>query len=164
VCIKDVPPGGFLAYDYGKSFFTKFTCRCGATKCRGMKAGETDEKAEKKTKKQLISEAKSRVQRDRKFLQSVIESEKDRLYLTGPFIPGSDADKMEMVAAGPQERYRDESRGIFLWRNVRAGADFSSRYWRSVARKRGNKKMRKNIMYSLHRQVDRIDVISFVRG
>ena len=164
VCIKDVPPGGFLAYDYGKNFFTKFTCRCGATNCRGMKAGETDEKTEKKTKKQLISEAKSRVQRDKRFLQSVIASEKDRLYLTGPLIPGSDADKIEMVAGGPQERYRDESRGIFLWRNARAGADFSSRYWRSVARKRGDKKMRKNVMYSLPCQVDQINVISFVRG
>ena len=168
VCIRDEPPGGFLSYDY--QFDTqhgeKFTCRCGAANCRGtMKGGKaTEEKAgEKKTKKQLLLEAKARVQRDKKFLLGVIASEKDRLHLTGPFVPGSDADKAEMVAGGPQERYRHESRGVFLWRNARAGTDFSSRYWRSVYRKRGDRKPRMSL-YSLCLQVDTVDVISLVNG
>jgi hypothetical protein len=167
VCIRDEPPGGFLSYDY--QFDTqhdeKFTCRCGAANFRGtMKGGKaTEEKAgEKKTKKQLLLEA-NRVQRDKKFLLGVIASEKDRLHLTGPFVPGSDADKAEMVAGGPQEWYRHESRGVFLWRNARAGADFSSRYWRSVYRKRGDRKPRMSLS-SLCRQVDTVDVISLVNG
>jgi hypothetical protein len=166
VCIRDVPPGGFLSYDYqfDTRFGDKFICRCGAENCRGtMKGGKTEEKAEKKTKKQLLLEAKARVQRDKKFLQGVMASEKDRLHLTGPFVPGSDADKAEMVAGGPQERYRHESRGIFLWRNARAGADFSSRYWKSVSRKRGEVKMRKSL-YSLSCEADAVDAISFVKG
>mmetsp|Transcript_38508 Transcript_38508/g.81016 ORF Transcript_38508/g.81016 Transcript_38508/m.81016 type:complete len:1036 (-) Transcript_38508:287-3394(-) len=168
VCIKDVPPGGFLSYDY--KFDTqhgeKFICRCGAENCCGTMegAGKIEEKiVEKKTKKQLLLEAKARVQRDKKFLQGVIASEKERLYLTGPFVPGVDAEKAEMVAGGPQERYRNEARGIFLWRNAVAGADFSSRYWRYVARKKGVGKQMQNLI-SQCGQLDPVDVVSLVKG
>mmetsp|Transcript_39159 Transcript_39159/g.71748 ORF Transcript_39159/g.71748 Transcript_39159/m.71748 type:complete len:163 (+) Transcript_39159:433-921(+) len=78
--------------------------------------------------KKLLLEAKARVQRDKKFLQSVVASEKERLYLTGPFVLGADAEMTEMVAGGPKEKHRPEAQGIFLWRNASAGSDFSSRY------------------------------------
>mmetsp|Transcript_5579 Transcript_5579/g.10006 ORF Transcript_5579/g.10006 Transcript_5579/m.10006 type:complete len:841 (+) Transcript_5579:197-2719(+) len=157
VCIKDVPPGGFLCYDY--QFDTqhgeKFICRCGAENCCGtMKgAGKTEDKvAEKKTKKQLLSEAKARVQRDKKFLQCVYASEKDRLYLTGPVVPGADTEKAEMVAGGPKERYRREAGGIFLWRNANA-----------VARKKGERRSRQNLAFQCC-QLGTIDVVPFVKG
>ena len=113
VCIKEVPPGGFLCYDY--QFDTqhgeKFICQCGAENCCGTMQGRKgeDKIVDKKLKKQLLSEAKSRVQRDKKFLQSIFASEKDRLYLTGPFVPGVDTEKAEMVAGGPREKYRREA-------------------------------------------------------
>ena len=170
VCIKDVAPGGFLCYDY--QFDTqhgeKFICRCGATNCRGtMKGGKADDdnKEEKKTKKQQLSEAKARIQRDKKFLQSVYESEKERLHLTGPLVPGAEnAETAEMVAGGPKERYRLEAQEarIFLWRNARAGGDFSSRYWRSVACKKGGKKSKQNLA-SRCQQLGNVDVISVMK-
>jgi hypothetical protein len=162
VCIRDVPPGGFLSYDY--QFENQFTCRCGAANCRGtMKGGKAEEKTEKKSKKQLLLEAKARVQRDKKFLLGVIASEAERLHLTGPFLPGSNPDEGEMVAGGPQERYRHERWGIFLWRNARAGGEFSSRYWKYVSRKRDGRKTRKSLL-SLRTKVDPVDVISSVTG
>jgi len=134
VCIKDVPPGGFLSYDY--QFDTKdgdkFICRCGAANCRGtMKGGKNGEEddAQKKTKKQLLAEAKARIKRDKQFLLDLQASEKERLNLTGPFVPGEDKEKAEAVAAGPNECYRQEvqENRTFLWRNARIGGDYSSR-------------------------------------
>mmetsp|Transcript_21263 Transcript_21263/g.44351 ORF Transcript_21263/g.44351 Transcript_21263/m.44351 type:complete len:937 (+) Transcript_21263:168-2978(+) len=176
ICIKDVPPGGFLCYDY--QFDTqhgeKFICRCGAKNCRGsMKgaSGKTTEDVaaakEKKSKKQLLSEAKARVQRDKKFLQGVYASEKDRLYLTGPFVPGVDAEKTEMVAGGPKERYRREARGVFLWRNANVGGDFSARYWKLMARKSGEKRAKpksQNLAFQCRHLEMTVDVVSVVKG
>lgn len=171
VCIKDVPPGGFLSYDY--QFDTqngeKFICRCGAPNCRGSMKGGSGKTAEdnvgreKKSKKQLLLEAKARVQRDKKFLQSVNESEKDRLHLTGQFVPGADAEAAEMVASGPQERYRREAWGLFLWRNAYAGGDFSSRYWKFVDRKNGKRKRRQNLALRCGK-LGTVDVISIIKG
>lgn len=165
VCIKDVPPGGFLCYDY--QFDTqhgeKFVCRCGAKSCRGtMKGGKTDEKVEeKKTKKQLLSEAKARKQRDKKFLQNLFATEGERLHLTGQFLPGTDPEKAETVAAGPKDKDREQALGVFLWRNAKVGANFSSRYWRSLAKKKGKK--RQNLAARRSR-LGAVDVISSVEG
>ncbi|KAL7537178.1 hypothetical protein ACHAXR_010375 [Thalassiosira sp. AJA248-18] len=167
VCIKDVPAGGFLSYDY--QFDTqngdKFRCRCGAQNCRGTmkKIGMTtdDSKAEKRTKTQLLSEAKARIQRDKKFLQNMYETEKDRLYLTGVFLPGEgDREMAEMVAGGPMERHRSEAQEgrIFLWRNARIGGGFSSRYWR----KNGKKRSRRNLT-SQNFRLGKADVISLIK-
>ena len=167
VCIKDVPPGGFLCYDY--QFDTKdgdkFTCRCGATNCRGtMKGGKNGEDdVQKKTKKQLLADAKSRIKRDKQFLQDLQASEKERLNLTGPFVPGEDKEKGEAVAAGPSECYRQEvqENRIFLWRNALIGGDYSLRYWMDVARKSGKTK-RKVKLTTACQQKGKIDVISMI--
>jgi hypothetical protein len=167
VCIKDVAPGGYLSYDY--QFDTKdgnkFICRCGATNCRGtMKGGKNGEDdVQKKTKKQLFVEAKARIKRDKQFLQDLIATEKERLELTGPFVPGEDKEKAEAVAAGPNECYRQEVQEsrIFLWRNARIGGDFSSRYWMDLARKRG-KTRRKVKLTTVRPQKRKIDVISTI--
>ena len=141
VTIRDVRPGEFLCYDY--QFDTRqgdrFTCRCGSSNCRGtMKggvgAGDDAAEAGKKTKKQLLAEAKQRVSRERKFLRSVAESEVTRLSLTGPVVPGSGGDETaEVVAAGPQaKKHREDAAAgrIFLWRNARVGGNFARRYRR----------------------------------
>jgi hypothetical protein len=167
VCIKDVAPGGFLSYDY--QFDTKdgskFICRCGATNCRGtMKGGKNGEDdVQKKTKKQLLAEAKARIKRDKQFLQDLHASEEERLNLTGPFVPGEDKEKAEAVAAGPNECYRQEvqENRIFLWRNARIGGDYASRYWMDLARKNGKTK-RKVKLATVRQQKGKIDVISMM--
>mmetsp|Transcript_6372 Transcript_6372/g.13412 ORF Transcript_6372/g.13412 Transcript_6372/m.13412 type:complete len:774 (-) Transcript_6372:503-2824(-) len=170
VCIKDVPPGGFLSYDY--QFDTKdgdkFICRCGAANCRGtMKGGKNGEEddAQKKTKKQLLAEAKARIKRDKQFLLDLQASEKERLNLTGPFVPGEDKEKAEAVAAGPNECYRQEvqENRTFLWRNARIGGDYSSRsrYWTDLARKSGKTKLKVKLA-TVCQQKGKIDVISMI--
>lgn len=169
VCIKDVAPGGFLCYDY--QFDTqhgeKFICRCGAKDCRGtMKGGKTydDNKvATKKTKAQMLLEAKARVQRDKKFLQGVLKTEKERLHLTGPFVPGEDMEKTETVAGGPKGRYRREAQEgrIFLWRNAQVGGDFASRYWNAIAGERCEKTKRRQLTKECC-QLGTLDVVSII--
>ena len=164
ICNKDVGPGEFLCYDY--QFDTqhgeKFTCRCGAKNCRGtMKGGGSGgEQEQKKTKKELIADAKARVQRDKKFLESITKSEVERLNLTSQYLPGAEKEPANLVAAGPHERDRYDAQvsRIFLWRNVVAGSDFSAKYWRHVTRlKAGGKKKRK-----LLREERTLDVISMI--
>ena len=165
MCIKDVAPGEFLSYDY--QFDTKdgdkFICRCGAENCRGtMKGGKSGEEGvQKKTKKQLLADAKARVKRDRQFLLDLQASEKERLNLTGPFVPGEDKEQAEVVAAGPNKCYRQEviENRIFLWRNARIGGDYSSRYWMDAARRSGKTKRSINLA-TICKQKGKIDVIS----
>ena len=167
--LKDIEPGQFLCYDY--QFDTqhgeRFTCRCGAANCRGtMKGGKTDDEKseEKKTKRELLAEAKARVQRDKKYLQSVLSSEKERLHLTGPFVPGEEKEKAEMVAAGPNERCRREAQEsrVFLWRNALAGGNFSNKYWRSMSAQKGGKKRKPNLA-SVRDVLGIVDVISMIK-
>lgn len=167
ICIRDVAPGEFLCYDY--QFDTqhgeKFICRCGAAKCRGtMKGGKSDTKPQKKTKKQLLSEAKARVQRDKKFLQSFHDSEKDRLHLTGLLVPGERKDGPEFVAGGPREKYRQDAQHgrIFLWRNAQLGADFSSRYWKQHCGYQTKSKNSDNLA-SVRLELGIVDVISILK-
>lgn len=168
MCIKNVSLGDFLSYDY--QFDTqhgeKFICRCGARNCRGtMKGGRTDGKVTKKTKKQLLSEARARTQRDKKFLHTVLESERERLCLTGPFVPGEDIEKAEMVAGGPKERYRREVQEgrIFLWRNATVGGDFFSRFWETVLHVQGEKKPSHHLA-SLCYHLGTSDVLSVIKA
>merc|ERR1712127_622017 len=142
----------------------------GAKNCRGSMKGASGKAAEdlvaaneNKSKKRLLSEAKARVQRDKKFLRDLYTSEKDRLHLTGPFVPGVGAEKAETVAAGPQERQRREAQGVFLWRNATAGGDFFSRYWKFAAREKGEDKPRRQNLAFLCGQLGAVDVVSMVK-
>ena len=168
VCIRDVSPGGFLSYDY--QFDTqhgeKFICRCGAENCRGtMQGGRAEDKmVDKKSKKQLLSEAKSRMLRDKKFLQTMFLSEKDRLYLTGPFVPGVDMGQAEMVAGGPKKKDFRETKNVFLWRNAKDGANFSSRYWTFLDRKKSKKKKARQSLAAKCSELIKVDVVSFVNS
>ncbi|KAL3806768.1 hypothetical protein ACHAXA_005241, partial [Cyclostephanos tholiformis] len=88
VCIKDVPPGGFLSIDYqfDQPNGDKFKCRCGSANCHGkMNGGKAKEKLDKRMKKQLQVKVKAGVQH-KKLLQGVKPSKKDRLHLKRLFV------------------------------------------------------------------------------
>ena len=134
---RNLPPGGFLSYDY--QFDTnqgeKFVCRCGAKNCRGTmkggKRGDILERKEKKTKKERLQDARARYERDKKFLEDLSKSEKERLCFVGPLVPSDSSDlSRTTVASGPQIIDRDyaQERHIFLWRNVLLGANFPFRH------------------------------------
>eukprot|EP00591_Stephanopyxis_turris_P012618 CAMPEP_0195508434 /NCGR_PEP_ID=MMETSP0794_2-20130614/1637_1 /TAXON_ID=515487 /ORGANISM="Stephanopyxis turris, Strain CCMP 815" /LENGTH=598 /DNA_ID=CAMNT_0040635387 /DNA_START=534 /DNA_END=2330 /DNA_ORIENTATION=- len=141
VCITEVKSGEFLSYDY--QFDTKhgdkFVCRCGAKNCRGTMKGGPRGKGhsgingksidEKKTKKQLLTKAKQRIERDQKFLEEM-RIRRKHLNNTGLFVPGADKNGSEPVANGPQKKFRYDAKHVFLWRNAVVGSDFSSRHWR----------------------------------
>ena len=143
-CTKDVAPGEFLCYDY--RFDTrdgsKFACLCGAENCRGtMKGGVKNacesKLIENKTKKQLIAEAKHRMEKDFKFLADLKKSEKGRLNLTGLLLPGASNEGGHLVANGPQSRIKRDVQEyrVCLWRNVVIGANLYARYWRRYSTK-----------------------------
>ena len=144
VAIKEIEPGSFLSYEY--QFDTKqgdrFVCRCGAQNCRGSLMSRFNalgkvEEIEKKTKKQLLADAKARIERDQKFLEEYRKNKKERLNSVGLLVPGADhKDGSETVANGPQLRYR-HCRHIFLWRNAVVGSDWHPRIERLMLRKQG---------------------------
>lgn len=168
VCTDNVPPGGFLSYDY--QFDTrdgeKFTCRCGAANCRGTMQGRRaeDRPADKKSKKQLFAEAKARRQRDKKFLHGAFSSARERLHLTGPFVPGARAEEAAPVAGGPRDKDRREARGVFLWRNARDGGDFSSRYWTFAARQQSRENAPRPTLASRCARRGGVDAVSCVNS
>lgn len=132
--LRDIAPGEFLSYDY--HFDTrhgdKFRCRCGSRFCRGtMKSCKSQATNEKKTKTEVWDDAKARFDRDKKFLEDVYESEARRLNLVDALVPCANG-KDELVANGPQVRYRDFAlrNRMFLWRNVIRGSDFVARFSR----------------------------------
>lgn len=167
VALRDIAPGEFLCYDY--QFDTKhgdkFVCRCGAPNCRGtMKGGEKGGAGgieAKKTKKQLMAEAKARYDRDKKFLEELANDQTTRLNQTGLLVPGEfqQKDSSTMVASGPQEKDRDYAQGhrIFLWRNVYPGSNFSSRYWKFEDAKKNSKRGSAVVLPT-------IDVLSQLKG
>jgi hypothetical protein len=141
VAIKDIESGTFLSYDY--KFETnqaeRFACRCGSKNCRGslMRAWNTnkgkDGQNEKKSKKQLLAEAKARVEREQKFVADYKSTSRKRLNLVTFLVPGADhTDGLEAVLKGPQLKYRHCS-SVFLWRNVIAGSDCKKRFNRRIA-------------------------------
>lgn len=145
VAIKDVEPGTFLSYDY--KFETnqaeRFACRCGSKNCRGslMRAWNTnkgnDGENEKKSKKQLLAEAKARVERDQKFVADYKSASRKRLNLVTFLVPGADhTDGSEAVLKGPQLKYR-HCNNVFLWRNVIAGSDCKKRFNRRILQRKG---------------------------
>ena len=125
-CTKDVAPGGFLSYDYrfDTKDGSKFGCLCGAEKCRGtMKGGEKKgdcNTVEKKTKKQLRSEAKEKLDRDLKFLEEYEKESKTRLNMTNMVLPGAHKESTDLVINGPKkiDMISVRQSRIFLWRNV----------------------------------------------
>ena len=166
VCIRDVPPGGFLCYDYrfDTQHDEQFSCRCGAKNCRrtmglNKRDNADDNKVEKRTKSQLIADAKKKHKLDKKYLKDVLGSETKRLYLTGQFVPGEDRERADLVAGGPMTANRNEVREtrVFLWRNAWIGGNFSNRYWK----KQRKKKPRRNLaaLRSRHATVDVISAI-----
>jgi len=113
IAMKDIEPGGFLSYDY--QFETnqaeRFACRCGAKSCRGSLMGNfganKGNTEEKKNKKQLLIEAKARVERDQKFLEEYKSSKRKRLNQVSVRVPSADhRDGSETVFSGPQWKHR----------------------------------------------------------
>jgi len=137
VANRDIAPGEFLTYDY--HFDTqdgdKFNCRCGATKCRGtMKRGSHGEEDNDKklTKSERWPAAKAKLDRDKKFIDDINKSQKDRLHQVATTLPGEKTDNGNYVANGPDIGTALKARHyrVCLWRNVLSGANFSSRYWK----------------------------------
>ena len=139
VAIRNIAPGEFLTYDY--HFDTqdgdKFVCRCGAEKCRGtMKGGQLAEEDEDNDKKLTKSErwvaAKSKLDRDKKFIEDISKGEKLRLNQTCATLPGEKANMSNAVASGPEisDVFKGHEHRVCLRRNVIAGSNFSSRFWK----------------------------------
>lgn len=140
--IRDIVANEFISYDY--HFDTrqrdKFVCRCGSLKCRGsMQAGHktndpnSSSRPSKKSKIEMFNEAKAAFELDNKFLHDYYEDAKQRCSLVKETVPGVDKEnKDELVANGPQEKYKTKARNnrIFLWRTAVAGADFAERFAR----------------------------------
>ena len=139
---QKIYPGQFLNYDY--NFDTKhgdkFRCRCGSKNCRGtMKGGkanttndtaEDQKKVKKKTKKQMWTEAKARLDTDKKYLENVTKSQLARSSQVGVWLPGEmDNGNNTTVASGPKQSLRKDviGTGVCLWRNVTKGYNFHSR-------------------------------------
>jgi len=70
----------------------------------GANKGNTEEK---KNKKQLLIEAKARVERDQKFLEEYKSSKRKRLNQVSVRVPSADhRDGSETVFSGPQWKHR----------------------------------------------------------
>ena len=91
-----------------------------------------DDVDKKLTKTELWSAAKTKLDRDRKFLESVFVEENERLFQTGATLPGDKPNSSQSVANGPDISALNGGRqyGVCLKRNVVKGSNFSSRYWR----------------------------------
>jgi len=139
----DIAPGEFLSYDY--QFDTKdgdkFVCRCGTVNCRGTMKGGKQKALEdsRKSSKEIWKEAKTKFDRDVKFLEEVERVEAERYSQVDATVPGAEFPH-ELVASGPSQTRDAEGRvGLFLWRNAVIGADFASRS-RRLPRKKSCKK------------------------
>jgi len=157
VAKRDIQPGEFLCYDY--QFDTKdsdkFVCRCGAANCRGtMKGGPSviEEDDKKKTKKDIWTEAKAKLDKEKKFLEDLEKEQGGRLRKVGPSLPGEIGEGARAVASLPTTEFR--SKGVCLWRNTTAGADFASRYIRLNAKKKSTE----------GRDLSKIDVLSKIKS
>jgi len=125
--IRDIQAGEFLSYDY--HFDTKqedrFVCRCGAPNCRGtMKGGSGKDNETKKVA--TWKDIRAQYEADKTFLTEIKGT--DVVTLKNGLLPGAE-DQTETIAKGPLEKHRQtviQSR-IFLWRNVKLGANFVSR-------------------------------------
>jgi hypothetical protein len=128
--IRDIKAGEFLCYDY--HFDTKqgdrFSCRCGAPNCRGtMKGGKKDDNATKKVT--TWKEIRAQYEADKTFLEELKGT--DAITLENGMLPGAE-NPTEVVSRGPLWKHRQEAINgrIFLWRNVKLGANFVSRHAR----------------------------------
>lgn len=128
--MRDIKKGEFLSYDY--HFDTKqgdrFSCRCGAPNCRGtMKGGKKDDNGTKKAT--TWKEIRAQYEADKTFLEGL--KGKDTITLENGMLPGAD-NPNEVVSRGPLWKHRQEAIDgrIFLWRNVKLGANFVSRHAR----------------------------------
>lgn len=128
--IRDIQAGELLSYDY--HFDTKqedrFICRCGAPNCRGtMKGARGGGKGDKESNKAATwKEIRARYENDKTFLAKLEGT--DVVTLKHGLLPGTD-DHTETIVRGPMEKHRQiaiQSR-LFLWRNVKLGANFVSR-------------------------------------
>ena len=128
---QDLKAGEFLSYDY--QFDTKqgdyFSCRCGAPNCRGtMKGGKRGNNATKKPT--TWKEIKAQYETDKAFLKEIERTDVITLK-NGGMLPGTVNDN-EVIARGPFWKHRQPAIDgrIFLWRNVKLGANFESRHAR----------------------------------
>lgn len=145
VALRDIARGEFLSYDY--HFDTqqgdRFVCRCGANKCRGTmkqtsgKNGDDDDVV--KSAAELWEKAKTQYEKDKKYVDDFLREEEAKRLNIRETVPGSDSNE-ELVANGPQQRYRNSvvRNGIFLWRNALQGSRFDQRISRleQVSRKK----------------------------
>lgn len=141
VASRNIQPGEFLSYDY--HFDTqdgdKFVCRCGAKKCRGtMKEGQfvEDDNDKKLNKSERWIVAKSKLDRDKKFLDDIKKAEPVRLHQISATLPGEKPNASNIIASGPEVAIMEKGRryNVFLKRNVIAGSNLYSRYWRINAK------------------------------
>ena len=127
--IREIKAGEFLCYDY--HFDTKqgdyFACRCGAPNCRGTMQGRRKEVSKKAS---TWKEIRAEYEADRAFLKEMEGKDVIRLNKNG-LLPGT-KDPNEVVARGPLRKHRQAAIDgrIFLWRNVKKGANFESRHAR----------------------------------
>ena len=129
--IRDIKAGDFLCYDY--HFDTKqgdyFSCRCGAPNCRGTMQGGKREDNNAIKKAETWKEIRAKYEVDKNFLKRM--EGKDVITLKKGVLPGTENEN-EVVARGPLWKHRKEaiSNKIFLWRNVKKGANFEARHAR----------------------------------
>lgn len=146
IAIKNINPGEFLCYDYHFDTMDKdkFVCRCGAANCRGtMKGGANhiDNDDEKKQKYQEIwNAAKLQFDKDIKYLEDLEKDQIVRLNQVGATLPGESGERAMFVASGPDigNRSKITQSKVCLWRNIVKGADFESRYARSISSSSSN--------------------------
>lgn len=130
--LRDIEPGEFLSYDY--HFDTrhgdKFVCCCGSANCRGTMKGGLNDSPCSLTRDQAWEAAKAEFDRDRTLLDEFFEAKSSAVSLVSELVPAADiGSKDELVANGPQTKFRESSRrlSLFLWRNATRGADFVER-------------------------------------
>lgn len=140
VANRHISPGEFFNYDY--HFDTqgedKFNCRCGAKNCRGtmngtIKDGRSNEGEKKLNKSERWILAKSKLDRDKKFLEDIEKGEKARLNQICATVPGGKGDaSTTIIANGPDipNAVKGRQYRVCLKRNVMKGANFYSRYWK----------------------------------
>jgi len=107
-----------------------------------MKGGvnnSSSSELKKKTKKELWLEAKAKLDKDKKFLDEIAQSEKNRLHLGRLHQPSDENNESGvLISSGPQARPRQLIPGgtkVFLWRNAMKASNFYSRYQKWIKRK-----------------------------
>jgi hypothetical protein len=94
----------------------------------GKHATDGDGDEQEKTIKEALLAAKAREEKDRRYLEEAERTKQRNFSQVDMMIPAHQY-PAESVAAGPHDRYRSEGtrNGVFLWRNIVIGGQFSNR-------------------------------------